>query len=80
MKCVCITLLICSYITVLCVHSTVAIFILQVVQLVLTVPLVGVAYYIVAVFGSCLQQSPLKDCTYKGTTGNYSIIIIMQPN
>ncbi|CAL8070365.1 unnamed protein product [Orchesella dallaii] len=50
-------------------QSTIAIFVLQVVQVVLTVPLVGIGYYIVAVFGSCLQQSPLKDCTYKGNVG-----------
>jgi hypothetical protein len=43
-------------------QSTVAVFVLQVVQFILSVPLIGIAFYIVAVFGSCVQMHPQPEC------------------
>ncbi|XP_035705451.1 uncharacterized protein LOC118434912 [Folsomia candida] len=40
------------------------IFILQLVQFVICIIMVSVGLYIVASFGSCIQQTPFDDCTY----------------
>ena len=48
-----------------------AVFVLQVVQFILSVPLIGIAFYIVAVFGSCVQLHPQPECG----EGRFTVII-----
>ncbi|CAG7816719.1 unnamed protein product [Allacma fusca] len=58
-------------------QSTVAVFVLQIVQFILSVPLVGIAFYIVAVFGSCIQINPLPECGQGSDYGKGLAVSIM---